>query len=188
LKSIIVFDIESNGFQNTSVLSISAIKAIYDKNIDDFKLTEKFNRYYYMEENEKENPHALKINNLTKENITKFRKNVDYPLYFKDDFYSFEKFSENTVLYVAHNIKFDMSFIPFIKKNNTFCTMNNNTYWNQKKLPSLKMTAMHYNVEIKDDNLHSSDYDTFLCFEIFKAMHKNRHSPLIKTLKRLEIK
>ncbi len=183
-KHFIIFDLETNGFAGSSVLSISAIKVEYLHKMDAFGIIDSYNRYYYRNENELINFQAIKINGLTDDKINTLRNDSKYPVFFKDDIDSFKLFCDTPALYIAHNISFDKQFIPFIDKNSDqFCTMLSNTFiLKDSKWPKLEMTAKFYNIKISKKSLHESQYDVALCFDIIKAMHKNKNKDLLKIL------
>ena len=53
MREIIIFDLETNGIRNCSVLSISAIKLEIDEKDLSVKEIGKFDRYYYRNPGEK---------------------------------------------------------------------------------------------------------------------------------------
>ena len=53
MRKIIIFDLETNGIRNCSVLSISAIKLEIDEKDLSVKEIGKFDRYYYRNPGEK---------------------------------------------------------------------------------------------------------------------------------------
>ena len=123
-KNVIVFDTETNGLNDCSVLSISAIKILVDLELKCCKEVKKFNRFYFRNKNEEINEAAIKINKLTDEKINFKRQGADYPKHFeKDD--GFKKFCSDTEYFVAHNINFDSKFLPFELKYR-FCTQKSN--------------------------------------------------------------
>ena len=169
-----IFDTETNGFANCSVLSVSFIIC---KN---YKVIKEETRYYFSQE--KYNYHATKVHGLTKEVIEEKRKDNNYPLYFIDDkdwlIDIMEEFNVNNI--VAHNTNFDIEFLPseIIKKiesneYSTYCTMKNNSKFvgikkgKGYKFPSLGEACKAYGIEFSNDEAHSSDYDTLKCFEVF---------------------
>lgn len=89
MKKIVFFDLETNGFSDCSILSVSAVKYLID--IETLKMIELdiFNRYYFPVENY--NQGAIEVNGLTKDRIIELRRNEKYPEFFKDDegFYEF---------------------------------------------------------------------------------------------------
>lgn len=184
-KSIIIFDLETNGLKGSSVLSISAVKANYRAKTDSFDIVESYNRFYFRNKGEAVNQKALEINGLTDEIIKERRGEADYPEIFVDDQKAFKNFCKGSVLYIAHNISFDSAFVPFIRSSaDTFCTMLNNTFINKTgKWPTLEATARHYNIPVEPNSLHDGQYDVSLCFEIIKSMYKNRHQGLLDALK-----
>ena len=180
MRKIIVFDLETNGIKDCSVLSISAIKLEVD--IENLNVREigKFDRYYYRNPGEKINFGAIRVNGLTDENISILRKDRNYSKYFEED-YDFEDFCDGVKHFVAHNISFDSQFlkIPYMRK---FCTMNENVEnlkiegkYGKYKWPKLNETAKYYGIEVDELSTHRSDYDTYLCKEIFVKMLKDNN-------------
>ena len=180
MRKIIVFDLETNGIRNCSVLSISAIKLEVD--VENLSIREigKFDRYYYRNPGESINYGAINVNGLTDENISILRKDRNYSKYFDED-HDFEEFCEGVTHFVAHNISFDSQFlnIPYMKK---FCTMNENVEnlkiegkYGKYKWPKLNETAEYYGIEVDELSTHRSDYDTYLCKEIFVKMLKDNN-------------
>lgn len=180
MREIIIFDLETNGIRDCSVLSISAIKLEVD--IENLNVREigKFDRYYYRNPGEKINFGAIRVNGLTDENISILRKDKNYSKYFQED-YDFEDFCDGVKHFVAHNISFDSQFlkIPYMRK---FCTMNENVEnlkiegkYGKYKWPKLNETAKYYGIEVDELSTHRSDYDTYLCKEIFVKMLKDNN-------------
>ena len=82
--NIIIFDVETNGMEGSSVLSLSALKCkINDYN--EVYIIDKFNRFYFRVPGEKLNRKAIEINGLKDSMIAQLRENNNYPLYFKKD-------------------------------------------------------------------------------------------------------
>jgi DNA polymerase III alpha subunit (gram-positive type) len=168
-KTHFIFDTETNGLGNCSVLSISFI--IYRKN----KILDKQTRYYFPQEDY--NYHAIKINGLEEKVISKHRENINYPLYFKDD----DKWIINLVNefnvenIVAHNISFDIKYLPSKikakidnKQYSTFCTMRKNANIMPKnKAPKLSEACKIYGIYFNNSYAHSSEYDTLKAYEVF---------------------
>jgi len=174
-----IFDTETNGFANCSVLSVSFIIC------QNYKIIKEETRYYFSKE--KYNYHATKVHGLTKKVIDKKRENNNYPLYFIDDkdwlIDIMEEFNVNNI--VAHNINFDIKFLPNeiidkIKSNEytTYCTMKNNSKFvgikkgNGYKYPSLNEACKAYGIDFSNSEAHSSDYDTLKAYELFVATIK----------------
>ena len=183
-NSFIIFDLETNGLVNSSVLSISAIKVVFLSEINCLGVIDTYNRYYFRNRNESINMKAIKINGLSDEKIKSLRENQQYPEHFIKDIDAFKAFCNEALLFIAHNISFDKSFVPFIQNsNNLFCTMKSNININKKgKWPTLENTAKYYHVSLQKNNLHNSQYDVALCFEIVKAMYRRENIELLKTL------
>ena len=180
MRKIIVFDLETNGIKDCSVLSISAIKLEVDIENLNVREIERFDRYYYRNPGEKINFGAIRVNGLTDENISILRKDRNYSKYFEED-YDFEDFCNGVKHFVAHNISFDSQFlnIPYMRK---FCTMNENVEnlkiegkYGNYKWPKLNETAKYYGIEVDELSTHRSDYDTYLCKEIFVKMLKDNN-------------
>ena len=180
MRKIIIFDLETNGIKDCSVLSISAIKLEVDITNLNVRELERFDRYYYRNPGEKINFGAIRVNGLTDENISILRKDRNYSKYFEED-YDFEDFCDGVKHFVAHNISFDSQFlnIPYMRK---FCTMNENVEnlkiegkYGKYKWPKLNETAKYYGIEVDELSTHRSDYDTYLCKEIFVKMLKDNN-------------
>lgn len=179
---LIIFDTETNGLTaDCSVLSISAVKVFYDKSTKIFlKKFETYDRYYYIKEGEKENPDAICVNGLTKDEITKRRNEADYPKNFYDDIESFKNFCKETRHFIGHNIKFDLKYIEkYIDTPNIFDTMATNRYILKIpssygfKNPRLSETAEYYNIDVSCYSFHSSLDDVKVTAKIFRKMCKN---------------
>ena len=84
---VIIVDTETNGLENCSVLSISAIKIDIDLKLNFYKEIGKFNRFYFRNEGEEINADAIAINGLSDEEILKRRTDSDakYSKYFEKD-------------------------------------------------------------------------------------------------------
>ena len=180
MRKIIIFDLETNGIKDCSVLSISAIKLEVDIESLNVREIGKFDRYYYRNPGEKINFGAIRVNGLTDENISILRKDRNYSKYFEED-YDFEDFCDGVKHFVAHNISFDSQFlnIPYMRK---FCTMNENVEnlkikgkYGNYKWTKLNETAKYYGIEVDELSTHRSDYDTYLCKEIFVKMLKDNN-------------
>ena len=124
-RELIVFDTETNGMRNCSVLSIACIKLRYNFTENSLEKIGDYYRFYYRKPGEMPNQGALAVNGLYDNVIDKKRENVTYPLYFKDDYNSLKEFVGQCKHFVAHNISFDKSFMPFTLRY-PFCTMNEN--------------------------------------------------------------
>jgi DNA polymerase-3 subunit epsilon len=174
-REVIFFDVETNGLsKNSSVLSMSALKAIFNGR-DIESATETFSRFYYRNPGEPENAVAIAVNGLTGNVIRRKRGNAEYPEHFKDD-RDFAAFCSGARHFVGHNIAFDRKFLDFCLPN-SFCTMRENTdiiriirWAGGFKYPRLREAADFYQIETDEDQLHESDYDTHLTYEIFKHM------------------
>ena len=183
-KNIIFFDVETNGFKGSSVLSMSAIKVNYDFEKSEWSKVSEFNRFYFREEDEEMNEGAINVNGLTDEVIALERKKLkdkigEYPLTFKSDMDNFFMFCQDTDHFVAHNISFDRSFVDFSLKNQ-FDTMKENidilkieNNCGNYKWPKLIECAKYYKVPFEENQFHGSYYDVLIMFRIFYKMTKN---------------
>lgn len=174
-----IFDLETNGLKGSSVLSCCGLKVltwIDNKRNRQFHEAAWLLRYYYPVEPYQKR--AICINGLTREKIKKMRDDADYPAYFKDDRQDISAFFSGIDLYIAHNIRFDASFMPF-PITPCFCTMTSLTDfcalpWNSTrrscKWPQLQEVAQILNLEYNPENLHSADGDVRITFEIFKRI------------------
>ena len=174
---IIILDVETNGLDSQfSVLTCSAIKYEIDPKTYEMTEIDRFNRYYYPVE--QFDPQAIAINGLTREVITEKRSNATYPEHYCMDS-DFETFCNDTKRFVAHNISFDMQFIPFIGNKKKLCTMMTNMdivaagfmKWKKEwKWPKLSETAVHYGIQFNDSELHNSMADAEITAKIFMKM------------------
>ena len=183
-KNIIFFDVETNGFKGSSVLSMSAIKVNYDFEKSEWSKVSEFNRFYFREKDEEMNEGAINVNGLTDEVIAFERKKLkdkigEYPLTFKSDMDNFFMFCQDTDHFVAHNISFDRSFVDFSLKNQ-FDTMKENidilkieNNCGNYKWPKLIECAKYYKVPFEENQFHGSYYDVLIMFRIFYKMTKN---------------
>lgn len=180
---VIIFDTETNGLENCSVLSISAIKIDIDLKLNSYKEIGRFNRFYFRNKNEEINEDAIAINGLSDEEILKRRtnSNAKYSKYFIKD-KDFVNFCKDTKHFVAHNISFDRKFIPFDLKNQ-FCTKESNIdilkipgKFGKYKWPRLNEAAKFYGIELDEEKWHGSEYDTEICKKIFVAMFENEET------------
>jgi DNA polymerase-3 subunit epsilon len=189
----IVFDVETNGFSGSSVLSISAIKFEFKNQI----ITElsKETRYYFRDKDEKLNEDAVNINGLTDSIIKEKRGDVTYAEHFVEDDFWIDFFKDVDVL-IAHNVKFDMSFLYFIDEINPnvkySCTMLANVHivkepdrrvYGKFKWPTLEKTALFHGLEFNKEDAHSSDYDVKKTFEIIKQMQHNYPHDFYKVIR-----
>lgn len=170
-------DLETTGLSpSCSVLSASSV-LVGVSTTGQLTKNGVFNRYYYPEEGT--NP-AVQINGLSFEEISKHRDKATYPGYFKDDAESFRNFLEAAGLFIAHNLRFDASFLPF-KLSPGLCTMRfhddlTRITGNRRFGPSLERLAWHYGVKLDLSRRHTSLYDVELLVCIFERMLKLRET------------
>ena len=180
-KNIIFFDVETNGKIGSSVLSISAIKVNYNFDTDKWTKISEYDRFYFRNEGEPIDFSAVNVHGLTDEIITEKRQGVNYPTTFKEDMDDFFLYCQDTSHFVAHNIRFDRSFIPFPLKNQFDTMMENadivkagiNENYRTYKWPKLIECAKFYNVPMEEEQLHESLYDVLITFRVFYKMTKN---------------
>ena len=106
---------------------------------------------------------------------------IEYPLTFKEDMDNFFLFCQDTSHFVAHNIKFDRSFVDFPLQNQ-FDTMLTNidivkvtgSSYGNYKWPKLMECANYYNIPFEESQLHGSYYDVLIMFRIFFKMMKHK--------------
>jgi DNA polymerase-3 subunit epsilon len=174
-REVIFFDAETNGLsKNSSVLSMSAIKAVFNGS-DIETVKETFSRFYYRNPGEPESAAAIGVNGLTDMVIRRKRGKARYPEHFRDDG-GFAAFCSGVRHFAGHNIAFDRKFLDFCLPN-SFCTMRENTdiiriirWAGGYKYPNLREAAEFYQIETDERQLHGSDYDALLTYEIFKCM------------------
>lgn len=176
---IAFLDLETTGLSpRCSVLSACAFLARIS---EDWKLEgiDVFERAYYPLEGCNR---AKPINGLGFEEIAKLRKNGSYPEFFRDDTEAFKGFLQRAKLYVAHNFRFDASFLPF-RLSPALCTMKIHRgikmgfeSHRSRFGPSLDRLAGYYGVEVDPKRRHTSRYDVELLVKIFERMLLN---PLI---------
>lgn len=176
-REIIIFDTETNGMRNCSVLSIALIKLSYNFETDSLEKIGDYYRFYYRKPHEKPNMGALSVNGLYDYVIDEKRKNVSYATYFHEDVEDLKKFVGTCKHFVAHNISFDKSFMPFSLRY-PFCTMNENVdilripKGNRYKWPKLSELSDFYKVPFDNSKLHDSYYDTLILARVFYKMLK----------------
>lgn len=188
-RDIVIFDVETNGLKGSSVLSISALRLQIDLESNKWEKIGEYNRFYFRRPGEEINYGAVDVNGLTDEVIEEKRKNTDYPLHFFEDIDSFREFSFGVKHFVAHNIKFDESFIPFELEKKFDTMMENidvvkagwNPKYNKYKWPKLVECAHYYEVPFDDENFHESLYDVYITGRILYRMSKHQ-----KTKERLK--
>ena len=172
---------ETKGKIGSSVLSISAIKVNYNFEKNEWTKVSEYNRFYFRNEGEPIDFGAVNVHGLTDEVISSRRQGTNYPLTFREDVDAFFLYCQDTNHFVAHNIKFDRSFIPFPLKNQFDTMMENidivkagiNPNYGTYKWPKLMECAKFYNVPMNEDQLHESLYDVLITFRVFYKMTKN---------------
>ena len=181
-RNIIFFDVETNGKIGSSVLSISAIKVNYNFEKKEWTKISEYNRFYFRNEGEPIDFGAVNVHGLTDEVISSKRQDTNYPSTFKEDVDAFFLYCQDTNHFVAHNIKFDRSFVDFSLKNQ-FDTMKENidilkieNDYGNYKWPKLIECAKYYKVPFEENQFHGSYYDVLIMFRIFYKMTKNEIS------------
>ncbi|AXX95345.1 3'-5' exonuclease [Arcobacter ellisii] len=170
---MIILDFETNTSNIGDVIEIAAVK------IDrDFKILDKFHRYYLSRF--PVNFYSYAVHRLTPELILDYRKDKSYSSYFSED-EDFEKFCYKSETLIAHNIKFELRHINNrVKFKNHICTMNENKKIvnvfgknGRVKNPKLDETCLYYGIEFNGDKYHSATYDVTKTYEILKRMKIN---------------
>ncbi|MDY3205357.1 MAG: 3'-5' exonuclease [Arcobacter sp.] len=170
---MIILDFETNTSNIGDVIEIAAVK------IDrDFKILDKFHRYYLSRF--PVNFYSYAVHRLTPELILDYRKDKSYSSYFSED-EDFEKFCYKSETLIAHNIKFELRHINNrVKFKNHICTMNENKKIvnvfgknGRVKNPKLDETCLYYGIEFDGDKYHSATYDVTKTYEILKRMKIN---------------
>ncbi len=170
---MIILDFETNTSNIGDVIEIAAVK------IDrDFKILDKFHRYYLSRF--PVNFYSYAVHRLTPELILDYRKDKSYSSYFTED-EDFEKFCYKSETLIAHNIKFELRHINNrVKFKNHICTMNENKKIvnvfgknGRVKNPKLDETCLYYGIEFDGDKYHSATYDVTKTYEILKRMKIN---------------
>lgn len=178
-RELIVFDTETNGMRNCSVLSIACIKLLYNFENNTLEKIGDYYRFYYKNTGEKANPGALAVNGLYDSVIKEKRKNALYPMHFHEDSDALKDFVGTCKHFVAHNISFDKNFMPFPLRY-CFCTMTENVdilkipKGNGYKWPKLSELSDFYQVPYDDSKLHDSYYDTLILARVFFKMLKEQ--------------
>ncbi len=181
-----MFDLETNGFSGSSVIEGFFLKCVYQGK--DLRIADSFHRFYYPRE--PFNPHAFRVHGIGPETIENRRLESpsDYPPYFDLDRELFA-FSLGVDRWVAHNISFDSSFLPFpIKKK--YCTMLSSTdilrlpggRYGNFKYPTLKELAAYYGIHYDPSKAHGAEYDTMLLYGVFKKMAESELPGLLDFL------
>lgn len=192
----IIFDTETNGLKNCSVLSFSALIIDNQNNI-----LQEIDRYYFRNIGESINDIAIQVNGLSDEVIKNKRKNATYPLYFKDDI-EILNIIKNSDLLICHNVNFDLGHIKRVfnddlSNKKTFCTMKAVQYLydapyyvlGEPKFPKLSEALEYYNINADDLrkklnlDFHNSLFDVYCTYEIFKIINKEKEE-LITTLEK----
>ena len=170
---MVIIDFETNSTNIGDVIEIAAVK------IDrDFKILDKFHRYYLSRF--PVNFYSYAVHRLTPELILDYRKDKSYSSYFSED-EDFEKFCYKSETLIAHNIKFELRHINNrVKFKNHICTMNENKKIvnvfgknGRVKNPKLDETCLYYGIEFDGDKYHSATYDVTKTYEILKRMKIN---------------
>lgn len=123
--NLAVLDLETNGFQGTSVLSVSAVVFSHEGRILDV-----YDRYYFPEE--AFSPGALGVNGLYPERIAFLRKAGQYRSeLFLDEAEDFDGFLQDWGVenVVVHNVTFDTAFLPpeIVRYRKWWCSMRGMT-------------------------------------------------------------
>lgn len=168
---MIILDFETNSSNIGDVIEIAAVKI--DK---DFKILDKFHRYYLSRF--PVNFYSYAVHRLTPDLILDYRKDKNYSSYFTEDL-DFEEFCFGSETLVAHNIKFELRHINNrVRFKNHICTMNENKNIvnvfgknGRVKNPKLDETCSYFGIDFEADKYHSATYDVTKTYEILKRMN-----------------
>lgn len=189
-RKLVFFDFETNGLENCSVLSASALRV---KFVDGkFLFAGALNRFYLPLQGEGFNEKAKKVHGLSLFKLRRYRRDTgaEYPEHFIED-KEFENFMKWGEVFVAHNVLFDRRFLQF-KAPEEFCTMRTSAgviklkwddYRHSWKFPKLVEAARKFDITVEKKRLHGSAYDTYLAYRIFKAMYKRKVPEVMDVLK-----
>jgi len=173
----VVFDLETNGFHGSSVLSISAQKCLFVRGKKVSVLGD-YNRFYFPVE--KFNWQAIKINGLGRTAVTAKRGSATYAQNFIDDITAFKRWCEGIEHFVGHNIiKFDCEFFPKdFKFTHVFDTMLETVELckilrddGKNKFPKLREAAEFFEIDISEGILHTSSFDVDVTTQLFEKLY-----------------
>lgn len=173
---MIILDFETNSQNIGDVIEVAAVKIV--KEGDDFKVIDKFHRYYLSRY--PVNFYSYAVHRLTPELILEHRQDKDYVSYFTEDL-DFVEFCKDAKTLIAHNISFELRHIDKMASfDEHICTMKDNKKivksLNKKgnlKNPSLDEVCDYYDIEFDEVHHHSATYDVTKTFEIIKKMTEN---------------
>ena len=193
----VAWDLETNGLQGSSVLSVSAMRCELqpDKSV---KLLPNgtYSRFYYPEDGEQYDSGAIKVNGLSAA-VVDTKRSFDYPLRFSEDIESFREFCGDIERCVTYNgIDFDSTFVPkgffkyhfdpkpwlenFTKVPPTQRMMDTG-FGNKFKTPSLKESAKWAGLNFEEESAHGSAYDTLITVKLFEVLVKaSLFRPVVK--------
>lgn len=185
---VVILDLETNGFKNSSVLEFAALKY----NIDDllnknFTVKEQIHRYYFPNYGEEINPHAAAIHGIKSMKQIRYLRgdnHDDYSMSFNKEFTEsnfLNNFFKDVKYIIGHNISYDISFFPEnIQLIDNICTMlktknivKSENKYGKLKNPKLKECLKYYNITYENDNLHGALYDTQLTAKLFLKLLEN---------------
>lgn len=114
--NLAVFDLETNGYAGSSVLSASSI--VLD---EAGRMLAFFNRFYLP--TEPFNPYLFRIHGLTPERLLALRERIPSAPHFIEDWPDLMEFWEhwNIEGIVVHNVRFDLAFLPELAQSSLRC-------------------------------------------------------------------
>ena len=114
--NLAVFDLETNGYAGSSVLSASSI--VFD---GAGRIRAFFNRFYLP--TEPFNPHLFRIHGLTPERLLALREHIPSVPHFIEDWPDLMEFWERWEVrgLVIHNARFDLAFLPELAQGALHC-------------------------------------------------------------------
>jgi len=172
---MVIIDFETNTMNPHDVIEAAAVKLEFSDG--DYKVIDKFHRYYLSRYNV--NPHSYAVHKLTPEKILAHRNNAKYSSYFSEDEEFFD-FCKDCKTLIAHNISFELRHLRnLVGFENHFCTMKENKYIVKAldkngniKNPKLDETCYFYGISFNPNSYHSATYDVSKTYEILKCMDK----------------
>lgn len=170
---IVLFDFETNGkTASCSVLESMLLKIDYDRETQSVLSREVYHKYYLPIE--EFDFGAYLVHKLSMDILTERREGMEWPEYFRDDLPNVLSFLDDVDVMVAHNINYDIQFLPRMLEKVNFCTMKSakgnvgalNINGNLKN-PTLKEACTHYGLNFDSTQAHGALYDTQMLEELF---------------------
>lgn len=172
----VYFDTETNN--NKDVIELAMIK------VENGEIIDIYHRFYFP--TEKFSFMTSKIHGLYAANIVENRnkhllEGLEYPKYFYKDIENLKIFLNGVNELVAHNLKYDLKFLPedIKDKYDTRCTMKDNKKEvnaldknGKLKNPKLEELAIYLGLEYDKDKAHGALYDVELLIQCDLEINK----------------